>query len=1336
MSGDQRAVGKVQFTPIMTPVSNKEAHEYSEEVFVFPTSFAQQRLWFLDRLEPQSPAYNIPIALRLKGRLNVRALERSFNEIVRRHEVLRTTFAEMDGQPVQVIAPSLRWRLKLVDVQELPEADREIETRRLAAEEAQRPFDLAQGPLLRTTLVRLKEKEHVLLLTVHHIVSDGWSTGILFREISVFYESFSAGKTSPLSELPIQYADFAVWQREWLQGETLEAQLSYWREQLAGAPPSLEFPTDRPRPLMQTYRGTRQFLVLSEKLTETIKALSQRAEVTPFMTLLAAFSVLLKRYTGQDDIVVGTPIAGRNRPEIEGLIGFFVNTLVMRTDLSGNPGFLEVLGRVREVCLGAYAHQDVPFEKLVEELRPERNLTQSPMFQVMFVLQNATDSALELKDVTLNSLEVDTGTAKFDLALSVIDGAEGLNGILYYNTDLFDAPTINRILKHYENLLEGIVADPEQTVSTLPLLTETERNRILVEWNDTVTDYPSTSCIHQLFEAQVERTPEAIAVQCEKKQLTYRELNARANQLAHYLQTHGVAPEVLVGICLEPSLDMVVGMLGILKAGGAYVPLDPAYPKERLTFMLSDSGASILLTHKTLSDNLPEHHARSIFLDSDLIRISQEEMGNPVCGATAWNLAYLIYTSGTTGLPKGVLIEHRGLCNLVESVKHYIGLKPGRRVLLSYSFGFDASANPIFTTLCSGATIYLAPANFLLRGTGIFQTMRHQAITDAFFPPSFLAALPFEPLPLLQTLTVGAEACPAVVISRWAPGRRFFNAYGPTEATIRATVAECTGDDWRPTIGRPIANTQVYILDRHLQPVPIGVPGELHIGGVGLARGYQNQPELTAEKFIPNPFGDEPGARLYKTGDLARSMPDGTIDFLGRFDHQVKIRGSRIELGEIETTLGQHPAVREVVVTVQAHESGDNRLVAYVVADQHTAPTVRELRSFLQEKLPEYMVPSTFVMLAGLPLTPHGKVDRQALPAPDRITSDLERTFIRARDALESQLTKIWEKVLEIQPIGVRDNFFELGGHSLLAVRLFSEIKKVLGVNFPLSTLFQDSTVEDLAHVIRQEACSEPWSCLVPVQPGGTKVPFFCAAPAAGEAIGFANLARCLGSEQPFYGLELPTPVGALSDPRIEDMAAECIREIKTLQPEGPYLLGGACMGGLVAFEMACQLHQQGNEIAVLVLLDSSQPAPLITLRDYISLLLFHHLPRGHMAYCLMNDLREKGRKLKRKFLLSREGRRFKSVWKAHERARRTYVPRPYPGRITLFESREFHIRFPDYVNRWSALAEGGLDRHIIPCGHRETLREPHVRIVAEELKARLNGKLMNDEGHGSAITT
>ena len=1319
-----------------------------------PLSFAQQRLWFIDQLEPGGSVYNFPAAIRLKGPLNMMALKQSLNEIVKRHEALRTTFAIVDGRPVQVIAPVLTLTLPIVDLRELPEREREVE--RLATNEAQRPFDLAEGPLVRGTVLRLGENEHVGLLTMHHIVSDGWSVGILIREMAVLYEAFCSATPTSLPELPIQYADFAHWQRQWLEGGVLETQLTYWKQLLLGAPPFLELPTDHPRPAVQTFRGAHQSFLLPKTVGDRLKTLSRQEGVTLFMTLLAAFKILLHGYTNQDDLVIGTPTANRNRLEIEGLIGFFVNTLVLRTNLSGNPSFRELLHRVRETCLGAYAHQDLPFERLVEELHLARDLSRNPLFQVMFVLQNASLQPLELPGLSLSPVEVDTGTTHFDLTLNIVDTEQGLVGTLAYNTDLFEAVTITRMLGHFRTLLEAVATAPERRVSDIPLLTEAERQQLLVNWNDTRTDCPKDLCIHQLFEAQVGRTPDAVAVVLEDQQLTYEELNRRTNQLANHLRVLGVGPEIPVGICLKHSLEMVVGLLGILKAGGAYVPLDPAYPKERLAFMLEDAEVPVLLTQEPLLAGLPEHNAKVVCLDSDWEAIAQESAENPFCLTMPENLAYVIYTSGSTGQPKGVLVSHASIAAHCLNVRNYYELDSSDKVLQFASLSFDLSLEQVLPTLIVGARLVMMSTD-VWHTTEFHKKISEFGLTVLNIPTGYWQELAREWADLLELVPniqprvfiVGGDTMLPEFLDLWnrTPLRsiRLINAYGPTETTITATAFDVT--PWlrerstlqRVPIGRPLANREIYILNKYGNVVPMGVPGELYIGGDCLARGYLNRADLTAENFIANPFSGEPGGRLYKTGDLARYLSDGNIEFLGRIDHQVKIRGFRVELEEIEAVLRQHPAVGGTVVLARENAPGEKQLVAYVVAQGESPPTASELRIFLKEKLPDYLMPAVFVPLDALPMMPNGKVDRGALPEPGRTRSEPGRAFVAPRNALELQLTSLWEEVLGVRPIGVTDNFFELGGHSLAAVRLFALIEKRLGKKVPLATVFQGATVEHLAKILNQHAKAPPHSSLVAIQPGGNRRPFFLIHPAGGHVFPYVHLAHHLGSDQPSYGLQARgLEEGQERHSRIEDMAAYYIEALRTVQPAGPYLLGGWSMGGFVALEMAQQLRAQGEMVALLALLDTRIPTADEELddEDFDARLLVDFIryfglsldPRDSLAGLPKHELLERVlAHAKRAGLMPSDievsqAQPFIELCKADFRATQNYVLHQYPGRITLFKAgQELAGTSSDPTLGWSQWAAAGVDVHVVPGNHATMVYKPHVEVLAGKLRACLD---------------
>ncbi|HEX2079726.1 MAG TPA: amino acid adenylation domain-containing protein, partial [Longimicrobium sp.] len=961
-----------------------------------------------------------------------------------------------------MIAPFGGFVVPVEDLSALGEADREAALRRRAGEEARRAFDLSAGPLFRAALLRLGGEEHVLLLSMHHIVSDGWSMGVLFRELSALYEAYREGGESPLAELGVQYADYAVWQREQLRGELLERQLSYWKERLAGAPELLDLPTDHPRPAVQTFRGAHERIELPGELLERLRTLSRSEGATLYMVLLGAFQALLSRYSGSEDVVVGSPIAGRGQSEVEELIGFFVNTLVLRTDLSGDPSFREVLRRVREVTLGAYEHQEMPFERLVAELRPERSLSHSPLVQVAFTLNNAQDTGGGLAGLSVQGVGTELEVAKFELSLVLAVGSDGLRGGLTYSTDLWEAATMQRLLGHFGRVMEQAAADPDVRISQVTLLNEAERRQVLEEWNRTDAEYPAGSPIHRLFEEQAGRTPDAAAVVFAGAALTYAELDHAANRLANHLRRRGVRPETRVGICLERGTELVVAILAVLKAGGAYVPLDPAYPAERLAFMLADSGARLLLTRLPLPEGLPPHAAEVVCLDADRERIEAESAQAPAAGALPENLAYVIYTSGSTGTPKGVMVPHRGVPNLAYAQARRFGIDGTSRVLQFASFSFDAAVAELFDALLTGATLVMAPREELLPGEGLLETLRRGRVTVATLPPSVLAILPPDDLPELRTVVSAGEAVDAATVERWSGGRAFVNAYGPTETTVCATSASCEADGRVPTIGRALENVRVYVLDAAGRPAPVGVPGELYVGGVGVARGYLGRAALTAEWFVPDPFGGETGARLYRTGDRVRWRADGTLEYLGRLDEQVKVRGFRIEPGEIEGTLRRSEGVADCVVVAREDVPGEKRLVAYVVGGVEAGV----LREHLRRELPEYMVPAAFVPLERLPLTPNGKLDRKALPAPD--FAPAEERYVAPRTPAEEVLAEIWAEALRLERVGVAENFFALGGHSLLATRVVSRVHEMFGVELPLRALFERPTVAELAKAVEE----------------------------------------------------------------------------------------------------------------------------------------------------------------------------------------------------------------------------------------------------------------------------
>ena len=1037
-----------------------------------PLSFAQQRLWFLDQLQPGSPFYNLFAAVRLQGELNVSALEQSFNEIIRRHEALRTIFPNVNGKPVQVIVPAAKLALQFTDLRELPADERETEALRLATEDVQRPFDLSLGPLLRLTLLQTGEHDHILLLCIHHIVSDAWSSRVLMRELVTFYESFANGERPRFPALPVQYADFARWQREWLQGDVLQSQLDYWRRQLDGAPPVLELPIARPRVAVQTFRGARESHLLPSSMSIAIDKLSRQEGVTPFMVLLAAFQILLSRYTGQHDIVVGTPIAGRGRIEIEELIGFFVNTLVLRTDLSGNPSFAELLRRVRDVALGAAAHQDLPFEKLVEELQPERDLSRTPLFQVMFALQNVPKDSYSLPNLTLSPVEADTGAAKLDLTMFFHPNENGLLGILEYNTDLFEADSIKRMWLHFETLLQSLVADPEQRILNAPLVTEPERDQMIVEWNDTAREFPDIA-FHELFEEQVRCSPGAIAVTDDHTKLTYFELNERANRLARFLINKGVAAEAMVAVLAPRGISLLTAMLAIFKAGAVYLPLDPRHPTTRQAKVLDQSGASLLLVSEDI-----ESAVESI-----------EESTNLERRSSARNLAYVIFTSGSTGMPKGSMIEQRGMINHLYIKVRELELTASDVVAQTASQCFDISVWQLLSPLLVGAQVRVFNDEVVADPKALLQALETEGITIAETVPSMLHALLEEAgnaatrLRALRWMVATGEALPPEICRVWQQAFgsrvRLLNAYGPTECSDDVThyeVIDAPAEHaTRVPIGHALNNTQLYILDRELGLVPAGVSGELFVGGAGVGRGYLNDARRTSESFVPDPFGSAAGSRLYRTGDLCRYLPNGEIEFLGRIDDQVKVRGFRIELGEIEAALAVHDGLAQAAVVVREDNAGDKTLVAYVVPS-HTADATLlpdDLRVYLKGQLPDYMIPQVFILVEALPLTANGKLDRRALPAPDHSQTTRAKSYQAPRNETETTVAEIWSEVLGRESISVEDNFFSVGGHSLLATQVISRVRQRFEIELPLRVMFESPTIAQLSLVVERTRATQ-----------------------------------------------------------------------------------------------------------------------------------------------------------------------------------------------------------------------------------------------------------------------
>ena len=1182
-----------------------------------PLSFGQQQLWLLHQMLPDMPTYNESATIELPEPLDVAALEQALNELIKRHEAWRTHFSLSDenaGEPMQVIDPPFPIPFTYRDLRHFSDEQRELrelEASRLVTEVLQEPFHLETGPLLRALLVRLDEQKHRLYLILHHIIFDGVSLyQILLPELYTIYTAFTRGEdtSSLLAPLPLHYADFATWQRGSSYKQEIDKHMVYWKQQLQGAPSHLDLPTDHPHPPLPSYRGAIHSFALSKELTAGLIALSQREGVTLYTTLVTTFQTLLYRYTHQSDVLTGIVANGRTDAALQHTLGYFLNTLALRTHIGGSVSFRELLQQVQATMLEAITHQTVPFEYLVEELHPVRVQGYNPLIQTLVTLL-PTPTA-HPSGWSIRQLDTETYTSKFDLSLVLDNRPEGLIGRFEYSTDLFEAATIERMTHHWQRIVESIVLDAQQPLALIPLLTEDERHHMLVEWNDTQCDYPDTVCLHQLFEQQVERTPDALALTFEDTSLTYRELNTRANGFAHELQTLGVGPDALVGVCMERSLEMVVALLATLKAGGAYVPLEPSYPQERLGYIIEDAHISIILTQTRFRDLL-SHHTPVLYLDDEQILATCQHEENPVSEVTPDNLVYVIYTSGSTGRPKGVMNIHRALANRLHWMQQSYHLTDEDRVMQKTPFSFDVSVWEFFWPLLYGSHLVIARPKGHQDAAYLASLIQEQRITTMHFVPSMLRAFLAEP---------GVECCTSlkrVICSGEALTydlqEQFFahfqaelhNLYGPTEAAIDVTAWQCQREssDMVVPIGYPIANTQMYILNSAMQPTPIGVAGELHIGGIGLARGYLNRPELTAEKFIADPFNtivnqctphvghrfiDPP--RLFKTGDLARYREDGAIEFLGRIDHQVKIRGVRIELGEVEAALAQHPDVQEVVVVAREDTPNDTRLVAYIAAKDNAARLVEELRDFLKKQLTQDMLPSAFVFLDHLPLLSNGKVNRAALPAPDTARPELETTFVAPRNETEEQLVAIWSQVLGIDTIGIRDNFFDLGGHSLLAVRMIARVEQICGKKLVLTTLFSGPTIEQVADALQHEQVTKRQSPLIPVQlgeAGSTKRPFFFLhGDVTGGAFYCFAIARTLGKDQPFYVIE-PDDFGTTQAPLpIEEMVKPYVQAIRATQPEGPYSLGGFCNGALMAHEVARQLHEQGQSVDLLLLID------------------------------------------------------------------------------------------------------------------------------------------------------
>ncbi len=1347
-------------------ISRSVIESQSRENNTFLLSFGQQRLWFVQGLSPDSYVYNIPHALRLKREVNINVLETAMSEIVRRHEILRTTFVVRDAQPVQVIASPKPLKLTVDDLSGLEAEEREAEALRLANAEARYIFDLENGPLFRTRLLRLAADDFVLLVCMHHIICDAWSLGVFYRELEELYSAFLQNQPSRLADLPFQYADFACWQRESLQGEVLEKQLEYWRDQLSQSLSPLELPTDHPRPTVQTFVGATKSKVLPKYMTRALEEISHQAGATMFMTLLAVFQTQLHLYTGRKDIVIGTATASRTRVEIERLIGFFTNTLVMRTDFSGNPSFQEILARVRESSLGAYAHQDLPFEKLVEELEPKHDLSYSPLFQVGFLFEEASSQPFKLPGARVSAFEIDEGSAKWDLSLAVTSTSQGLSAFLEYNTDLFEATTIQRMLGHFEHLLEQIIANPQVELSELSLLAESEWQQLVEQYNATKKEFPYDVCFHNLFERQVERSPEALALCCGAEELSYAQLNSKANQLAHYLIAAGIGPEKRVALCLERSPLMVIALLAVNKAGGAYVPLNEHWPPERIKFILNDSEVCAVLTQERLRHLFPAETRFPIWsLDHEWPAISHNSQENPAARAHHDNLIYVYYTSGSTGIPKGVTMSHRSLVNYATLIPEPYNLRAGGHTLVHSPFSFDLTLTGLLPPLMVGAAVELVNPGDELEGVGQPLSSSGRRYSLIKITPSHLQVLSnwlgeTGRCGHVDALIIGGEACPGEVLRYWQEQReptRMIDEYGPTETVVGCSIFEVPPSERYNgivPIGRPISNMQMYVLDEAMRVLPVGVTGEIYIGGEGVARGYLGLPGLTAERFIPDPFSAEPGKRLYRSGDVGRMRADGEMEYLGRTDEQVKIRGFRIELGEIESVLRQHPAVKESAVAVQG-TGGEKRLVGYAVLretimQEAGESTRKDIREYLKRELPEYMVPVDVILLDRMPLTSNGKVDRKNLPLPLKMQPGSAGGYVAPSSDLESKLVDIWQEVLNVQPIGVTDNFFERGGHSLLVVRLLARVEEKFRREILISAFFRKPTIRDLVGMMEEgEVADVP--ALVSIQRGAWRTPFFMVHALGGDVGYFSCLAQHMGDDQPFYGLQAPYPTDLKEFVSIEEMAARYVEEVCKAY-NGPYHLGGYSFGSVVAFEMAQQLKRQGREVGVLTLLEGGSPYQIKQLDGDLQLMTVAGLARdlARLANIDLDLPHEKVQamkleealefileKLKRSKLLSeRLGipwmRRFSHGAILRMEAIKRYNPAVYDGVIRLFRSElnepetekawlELGVDLSNPSLGWDLLSTKPLVIERIPGYHVTMVEEPYAPVLAAKLRSAID---------------
>ncbi|MFH7025972.1 MAG: amino acid adenylation domain-containing protein [Heteroscytonema crispum UTEX LB 1556] len=1311
---------------------------------IFPLSQVQKSAWFLYKLSTQGYADKLALGVRIPSEVDINRLKNAFNILVERHPSLRSAYFQHDKQFVQQVQDKNSAKFEVVDAAGWSEEELQENLHK----SIQLPFNLEAGFVMRMSLFHISPSNYVLLLTVHYIACD-WKSLLIFK--NELLELYQEKNIIDLPLLTQSYQDYVEAEIKLFDSSRLQQLQNYWGKQLVGELPLLNLPMSQSRTVVRSYNGASEVLKIAPELKDKLQVLATYKNITLPVLLLTAFQVLIYRYTGEEDIIVGL-LTELRKSDLAGVVGNFTNILPLRVAISDNQTFWELCYQVKEVWENAIAYQDYPFPSLVRQLQPDFNPAHPPICQVGFAWEDL-NNLNNLKNLSqIEYFELPQQRVEFDVSLDISALENSLTCALKYNTDLFDASTITFMVEHFQNLLQAITFDLDSSISQLSLLSAKEKQQLLFDWNNTQVEYDLSCCLHQLFEIQVEKTPDAVAVKFADKHLTYRELNNRANQLAHYLQSLGVQPETLVGICIQRCLEMVVGLLGILKAGGAYVPIDPGYPSERITYMLEDSQVSILLTQSNLIVSLPTQANHTICLDSDWDKISQNSQNNytnPKSGVKPENLAYVIYTSGSTGKPKGAMNTHQGICNRLLWMQDAYQLTAEDKILQKTPFSFDVSVWEFFWTLITGARLVVAEPGGHRDSTYLFNTIIEEGITTLHFVPSmlqvFLETKELEKCQSLKRVICSGEALPLDLQKRFFArlGCELHNLYGPTEAAIDVTFWQCQPNTNLKSvpIGRPIANTQIYILDKHLQPVPAGVVGELYIGGVGVGRGYLNKVELTGDRFISNPFAF---GKMYKTGDLARYLPDGKIDYIGRIDNQVKIRGFRIELGEIENAISQYNSVREAVVVAPSDRLNNKQLIAYIVPHQEEL-TSKELRDFLKEKLPEFMIPSAFVILDALPLTPSGKVDRRALPKPELSVFSRHESFVSPRNNLEKQLAEIWSEILNISEISVKDNFFEIGGNSLSAVYLMSAIAEKFNRELPLAILFANSTIEELAEILQNSNQVFANSPLVPIQPKGKKQPFFCIHPAGGHVLCYFNLSRYLGNDQPFYGLQAQGFYGD-EEPltTVEEMASLYVKTIRTFKPEGPYQIGGWSFGGVVAYEVAQQLQRQGQEVSLLAILDSYVPILLDKAKPIDNTYLVGVLSRvfggmfGQDNLVSPQEIEHLTIEEKLDYIIDKarqakifppgverqNNRRILDVLVGTLKATYSYQRQPYPGKVTIFRAQEKHIMAPDptmvWVELFSVLAANDIEIYKVPGHHYSFVLEPHVKVLAERLSDRL----------------